>query len=212
YAEFENLCFVDTLDNTGFHWVGKQVNLFGVSAENAARIRKQNEKKISVIIGNPPYNANQMNENANNKNRVYTEIDKRIKETYIKKSTAQKTKVYDMYARFYRWASDRIMDDGIITFISNNSFLNARTFDGFRKCIQDEFQFAYFIDLGGNIRELSGKDGIFLNEKHTIFGEAAAVGIVIGFLIKDKRKKLLPSQINYIHPCDIRATRDEKLA
>jgi predicted helicase len=211
YAEFENLCFVDTLDNTGFHWVGKQGDLFGVSAENAHRIKKQNEKKISVVIGNPPYNVGQMNENDNNKNREYVEIDKRIKDTYVKKSTAQKTKVYDMYARFYRWASDRIQDDGIICFISNNSFINARTFDGFRKCVQDEFQYAYIIDLGGNIRELSGKDGIFLNEKHTIFGQAAAVGIAIGFLIKDKRRRLQQSQINYIHPCDIRATRDEKI-
>ena len=43
-------------------------------------------------MGNPPYNANQLNENENNKNREYPEIDKRIKETYIKHSTAQKTK------------------------------------------------------------------------------------------------------------------------
>jgi predicted helicase len=210
YAEFENLCFVDTLDKSSQHFV--QVELFNVSAENATRIRKQNERKISVVIGNPPYNANQMNENDNNRNREYKEIDKRIKDTYVKNSNAQKTKAYDMYARFYRWASDRIMEDGIICFISNNSFLNARTFDGFRKSIQDEFQYAYFIDLGGNIRELSGKDGIFLNEKHTIFGQAAAVGIAIGFLIKDKKRKLLPCQIQYILPCHIRATRDEKLA
>ncbi|MEJ7671706.1 MAG: N-6 DNA methylase [Chitinophagaceae bacterium] len=71
YEEFDNLCFVDTLDNTGFHWVGKQGDLFGVSAENAQRIKRQNERKISVIIGNPPYNANQQNENDNNKNREY---------------------------------------------------------------------------------------------------------------------------------------------
>ncbi|MBK8142840.1 MAG: hypothetical protein IPK57_18960 [Chitinophagaceae bacterium] len=45
YAEFENLCFVDTLDNTGFNWVGKQGDLFGVSAENAVRIKKQNQKR-----------------------------------------------------------------------------------------------------------------------------------------------------------------------
>lgn len=211
YAEFDNLCFVDTLDNTGFHWVGKQGDLFGVSAENAQRIKRQNERKISVVIGNPPYNANQANENDNNKNRAYPEIDKRIKDTYIKNSTAQKTKLYDMYSRFYRWASDRIMDDGMICFISNNSFINSRSFDGFRKSIQDEFQYAYIIDLGGNIRELSGRDGIFLNEKHTIFGKAAAVGISIGFLIKDKKRRLQPCHINYIHPCDIRATRDDKI-
>jgi predicted helicase len=211
YEQFDNLCFVDTLDNTGFHWVGKQGDLFGVTAENAQRIKRQNERKISVVIGNPPYNANQISENQNNKNRVYTEIDKRIKETYIKFSSATKTKVYDMYSRFFRWASDRIMDDGIVCFISNNSYLNSRTYDGFRKSIQNEFQHVYIIDLGGNIRELSGRDGIFLNENHTIFGEAAAVGISISFLIKDKRYKLLPCRIDYTHPCDIRATRIEKL-
>lgn len=212
YAEFESLCLVDTLDNTGFNWVGKQGDLFGVSAENASRIKKQNQRKISVVIGNPPYNANQQNYRDDNKNRDYPEIDKRIKETYIKKSNAQKTKVYDMYARFFRWASDRLLQDGLICFISNSSFLTTKTFDGFRKSIQDEFQFAYFIDLGGNIRELSGRDGIFLNEEHTIFGEAAAVGIAITFLIKDSRYRLLPCKLNYVHPCDIRATRDEKIA
>ena len=52
-----------------------------------------------VIIGNPPYNANQLNENENNKNRDYPEIDKRIKETYIEQSTAQKRKWVSMTVR-----------------------------------------------------------------------------------------------------------------
>ncbi len=209
YEEFQNLCFVDTLDNMGFDYANKQSDMFGLSAENTERIKRQNERKISVIIGNPPYNANQANENDNNKNREYKIIDKRIKDTFIKNSTAQKAKSYDMYSRFYRWAMDRIGDEGIISFITNNSFVNSRTFDGFRKTIQNEFDYAYIIDLGGNIRELSGKDGIFLNEKNTIFGVAAAVGIAMMFLVKTKDKN--KSRINYIHPCDIRATRDEKL-
>ena len=74
YAEFQNLCFVDTLDNVGLHTMaaGVTADLFGsVSEENVARIKRQNSKKISVIIGNPPYNANQANENDNNKNREY---------------------------------------------------------------------------------------------------------------------------------------------
>ncbi len=185
YKEFENICFVDTLDNLGFKYKGKQEGMsFGLGLENQERIKKQNKRKISVIIGNPPYNANQLNENENNKNRQYPEIDKRIKDTYIKDSTAQKTKLYDMYARFYRWAMDRIDENGIIAFITNNSFVNARTFDGFRKSVEKEFDYVYVIDLGGNIRELSGKDGIFLNERHTIFGVSAAVGIAIMFLVK----------------------------
>ncbi len=76
YREFHNLCFVDTLDNMGFSFAGKQYDMLGISAENVERIQRQNERKISVIIGNPPYNANQKNEN--NKNREYHEIDKRI--------------------------------------------------------------------------------------------------------------------------------------
>lgn len=211
YAEFENLCFVDTLDNYVNMNKDAEMDIFSVTDENAERIKRQNERKISVIIGNPPYNANQMNENENNKNREYPKIDKRIKDTYIKQSTAQKTKVYDMYSRFYRWAMDRIGDNGVICFITNNSYINARTFDGFRKIVGDEFQYAYIIDLGGNIRELSGKDGIFLGEKHTIFGLAAMVGISMMWLVKDDKAEYNKCRINYIHPTDIRATRDDKL-
>jgi hypothetical protein len=130
YEEYPNLCFVDTLDNTAALKAQKNQHvgdLFGgVSAENVARIRRQNKKKISVVIGNPPYNANQLSENENNKNRDYPEIDRRIKATYIAESTAQKTKLYDMYARFLRWASDRVDDNGIVAFITNRSFIERR--------------------------------------------------------------------------------------
>ena len=211
YKEFKNICFVDTLDNVGFAFKGQQIDAFsGISLENKARIKRQNERKISIIIGNPPYNARQDNFNSQNANRFYKEIDQRIKDTYIKNGTAQnQIVVYDMYIRFFRWAMDRLGDEGIIAFISNNSFIDGRAFDGFRKTINDEFNHVYIINLGGNIRELSGKDGIFLNEKNTIFGVSAAVGISIIFLIKEKKKERCI--VNYIHPCDIRATRDEKI-
>ena len=99
YLEFPNLCFVDTLDNMGWQQTGatgaavqrqSAFNLGGLSTENWLRVQEQNEKTISVVIGNPPYNANQQNENDNNKNREYPEIDRRISDTYIKASTAQK--------------------------------------------------------------------------------------------------------------------------
>lgn len=211
FKEYNNICFVDTLDNVGgLSYKGQTPDMFGFSAENTKRIKEQNKKKISVIIGNPPYNANQINENDNNKNRAYIEVDKRIKDTYVKLSNAKKTKQYDMYKRFYRWASDRVQE-GIICFITNRAYIDAKQDDGFRKCIKDEFDECYVIDLGGNIRELSGKDGIFLNEKHTIFGVAAAVGIAITFLVKRNLTQKQDCKIFYIHPCDIRATREEKL-
>lgn len=183
FAEFENLCFVDTLDNVdalGIH-SGHQFDLLGGMAdENMERVKRQNRRKISVIIGNPPYNANQQNENDNNKNRAYAHIDKRIKDTYIKASTAQKTKLYDMYARFYRWASDRLGDEGVLAFVTNRSFIDSRTFDGFRKLIAKDFQEIWLIDLGGDVRanpKLSGT-------KNNVFG--IQTGVAIALFVRTK--------------------------
>jgi predicted helicase len=188
YKEFKNICFVDTLDNTdALDYSGKQLLLGGISSENAERIKKQNEKKISVIIGNPPYNANQANFNDFNKNREYKEIDKRVKDTYVKFSTAQKTKVYDMYARFYRWSMDRLDENGIIAFVTNRSFIDSRTFDGFRKVIEDEFDVAYIVDTRSDVRANPKIAGT----SHNVFG--IQTGVTIMFLIKkqaeDKRRK-----------------------
>lgn len=192
YAEFENLCFVDTLDNTGFHWVGKQGDLFGVSAENAARIRKQNDRKISVVIGNPPYNAKQENYNYQNANRGYKDIDKRIKETFIKHGTAQnQIVVYDMYTRFYRWAMDRLNDNGVIAFVTNRSFIDSRAFDGFRKSIQQDFDHAYIIDTRSDVRANPKIAGT----THNVFG--IQTGVAIMFLVKNTSGQIKP------HPCKI---------
>lgn len=193
YEEFNKLCFVDTLDNLGFNFTGKQTSLFApLSEENSLRIIKQNSRKISVIIGNPPYNANQLNENENNKNREYPEIDKRIKETFIKYSTAQKTKVYDMYARFYRWAFDRLQDNGIVSFITNRSFIDSRTFDGFRKVIQTEFDFCYIIDTKSDVRANPKIAGT----THNVFG--IQTGVAVMFLVK-KAERVKGSQCSIFY-------------
>ena len=126
YLEFPNLCFVDTLDNVGLHTAQhmSQGALFGsVSEENVARIKRQNGRKISVIIGNPPYNAWQENFNLNNPNRPYRHVDDRIRKTYQELGTAQnQIALYDMYVRFFRWASDRLAENGVLAFISNRSY------------------------------------------------------------------------------------------
>ena len=186
FAEYENLCLVDTLDNVdalGIH-AGHQFDLLGaLSDENIERIKRQNRRKISVIIGNPPYNANQQNENDNNKNRTYAHIDKRIKDTYIKASTAQKTKLYDMYVRFLRWASDRLGDDGILAFVSNSSFLHKNSFDGVRAILEREFNELWAIDLKGDARssgEARRKQG------GNVFGDQIKVGVAVYVLVKRK--------------------------
>ena len=190
YREFRGLCFVDTLDNMA--WTGATggaverqgaFELGAMSEENWLRVQEQNDKDISVIIGNPPYNANQQNENDNNKNREYPEIDRRISETYIAASTAQKTKQYDMYKRFIRWASDRLDDDGIVGFVSNSAFLDARQDDGFRKVVAQEFNELWVVDLKGNARTSGERRR---QEGGNVFDDKIRVGVAIYFLVRRK--------------------------
>ncbi len=191
YLEFPNLCFVDTLDNMDWQQAGATggavqrqgaMNLGGLSEENWIRIQEQNEKTISVIIGNPPYNANQQNENDNNKNREYPAIDRRISETYIAASTAQKTKQYDMYKRFIRWASDRLADDGIIGFITNRAYIDAKQDDGFRQVAAKEFTDIYILDLGSDVRRNPKISGTM----HNVFG--IQTGVAICFFVRSGTK------------------------
>jgi predicted helicase len=189
YESFPNLCFVDTLDNLaglkldiGKH--GKTGDLFGISDENKEKIVRQNKQNIAVIIGNPPYNAKQANFNDENQNRTYAFVDKRIKETFIKHGKAQnQIVVYDMYVRFYRWAMDRLSADGIISFITNRSFIDGQAFDGFRKVIQSEFDYIYIVDTQSDVR----KNPKISGTTHNVFG--IQTGVALLFLVKKKKRE-----------------------
>ena len=137
---FEGIRFADTLDLA-------ESGLFGEG--NAAPVAGGKEAEITVIIGNPPYNVGQRNENDNNKNRRYEVIDKRIRDTYARDSKATlKTQLYDAYVRFFRWATDRLQGlDGIVCFVSNNSFVDQIAFDGMRKHLMQDFTRIYHLDL-----------------------------------------------------------------
>ena len=189
YLEFPNLCFVDTLDNLDGLQQGATggavtrqgaFNLGGLSEENWIRIQEQNEKPINVIIGNPPYNDSATLWGDGTNNRAYLEIDNRISETYVEEGTAQKTHQYDMYKRFLRWASDRLDDDGIVAFVTNRAYLDARQDDGFRKVVADEFADVYVLDLGSDVRRNPKISGT----KHNVFG--IQTGVAIGFFVRDR--------------------------
>jgi predicted helicase len=203
YEEFNNICLVDTLEHTYFE--GKQGNLFHLSVENTERIDKQNKNYISVVLGNPPYNAKQENFNDNNANRSYKNgIDKRIKDTYIKHGTAQnQNSVYDPCTRFLRWALDRLNNDGIVAYVVNRSYIDKRIYDGFRKVVADEFSDLYILDLGGDIRanpKLSGTT-------HNVFG--IQTGVAIFFMVKKDNKNTSPCKIFYSRRPEFEIARDK---
>jgi predicted helicase len=162
YKPFEGICLTDTFELAE----PEQSSLAFMSEENTARVKKQKESPIFVVIGNPPYNVGQDSENDNNKNRKYPALDKRVAETYAAGSRAQsKSKLNDPFVKAIRWASDRVGEQGIVAFISNNSYIEKNVFDGMRQHLLQDFDLVYVVDLHGDIRKDSMKDAFRLARK-----------------------------------------------
>ena len=187
YEPFEGLCFVDTLDLAE----SRQAEMSFMTAKNTERVERQKHNPITVIVGNPPYNMGQKDENENNKNREYEVIDERIYATYAIDSNATlKTKLYDAYVKFFRWSVDRLGDrDGIICYVTNNSFVDQVAFDGMRQHLLADFNLIYHVDLHGNVRKNPKLSGT----THNVFGIQVGVGITVAV---KRTSKLLP-QMHY---------------
>jgi predicted helicase len=173
YESFDGLCFVDTLDLIE----KKQKTMAFLNEENTQRVEKQRKAPIRVILGNPPYNVGQINENDNNKNREYEVIDEAIRTTYARDSEASlKTKLYDPYVKFIKWAVRRLgLRDGIVCFITNNSFVHKNSFDGMRKHLLQEFNTIYHLDLRGDVKI----DPNLAGTTYNVFGIQVGVGITV---------------------------------
>jgi predicted helicase len=185
YEAFEGLCFVDTLGLAE----GEQGQLSFMTEKNTERVEHEKKAAINVIIGNPPYNFGQLNENDNNKNRKYEVVDQRVRETYSASSKATlKNSLFDPFVKFIRWATDRLgRRDGIVCFITNNAFIDNITFDGMRKHLLDEFDTIYHLDLRGNVRQNPNLSGSAYN----VFGIQVGVGITVAVRTAQASEKRL---------------------
>lgn len=189
YATFEGICLVDTFDLAE----PEEMLLAFMTEGNTERILKQKKAPIMVVIGNPPYNMGQVNENDQNKNRKYRHMDRRVQETYTADSKATlRNKLGDPYVKAFRLASDRIRaTGGVVAYVSNNSFIDQIAFDGMRKNLISDFSSIYVIDLGGNIRQNPKLSGT----THNVFG--IQVGVAITILIKDLSIEAKPAVVRY---------------
>ena len=186
YAPFEGICLVDTFDLAE----DRQLPLF--APENTQRVESQKQTPMFVVIGNPPYNVGQVNENDNNKNRKYPTMDRRVRETYSKDSKAtNKNKLSDPYIKAFRWAADRIGEEGIVALVTNSGFLDGIGADGMRKHLADDFDAIYILDLGGNVRKNPKLSGT----THNVFG--IQVGVSINFMVKKRGKTGAPAKVFY---------------
>ena len=190
YIPYEGLCLVDTFEMAE----DRQMRLF--TAANTERVKKQKESEMFVVIGNPPYNVGQVNENDNNKNRKYVTMDKLIANTYAKDSKATlRSQLYDPYVKAIRWALDRIGEEGVVAFVTNNSLLDGLAFDGMRKHLAEDCEGIYILDLGGNARK-----GLKVSDAN-VFG--IRVGVSINLFVKKKGNPSESPHIFYYRTDDL---------
>ena len=196
YLPFEGIALADTFELLE----QEQGELF--TRENTERVKRQKAADMFVVIGNPPYNAKQVNENDNNKNRKYKTLDTLLRETYSRDSNAtNKNVLSDPYVKAILWASKRIGEEGVVAFVTNNGFLDGFAFDGMRKHLAQDFDAIYLLDLGGNARK-----GLKVSDAN-VFG--IRVGVSINLFVKTKQN---PSEIPrlFYYPTDELWNKEQK--
>lgn len=212
YTPFPGICLTDTFE-LGEQMYSKlkpkQKEMEGMETpfvENSKRVQRQLNSPITVIIGNPPYSAGQKSANDNAQNQHYPLLESEIEKHYAEGSASSSVKaVYDSYIKAFRYASDRIEKEGIISFVSNGSWLDNNGFDAFRKSIEQEFAEIYVFNLRGNQRtsgELSRREG------GKIFGSGSRTPVSITLLVKKPHEG---KAIIHYHDIGDYLTREQKL-
>ena len=183
YKPFDGIVLTDTFEST------ERQNSFmdELLGQNNERLKKQQEQPITAIISNPPYSVGQSNANDNNQNVHYPELEKRIEQTYVENSKSSLNKSsYDSYIKAFRWATDRIGDQGVIGFVTNGSYLDSNSTDGLRASLYSEFNHLYIFNLRGNARTQGEQRR---KEKDNVFGQGTRTPIAISILVKDGSNK-----------------------
>lgn len=183
YQPFEGIVLTDTFESTERN----DSFMDELLGQNNARLKKQQEQSITAIISNPPYSVGQNNANDDNQNIHYPKLEENIQKSYVSNSTSGLSKgAYDSYIKAFRWATDRLGNQGVIGFVTNGSFLDSSSTDGLRASLYKDFNHLYIFNLRGNQRtsgELSRKEG------GKIFGSGSRAPIAISILVKDGSDK-----------------------
>jgi predicted helicase len=208
YDSFEGIVLTDTFQLSEDD---NNAKLFSEAlAENSERLQRQQKAPLRVIIGNPPYSVGQRSANDNAQNQKYPKLESRIEKTYAKGSKANSVKaLYDSYVKAFRWASDRLSHEGgVVSFVSNGSWIEGGGMDGFRKALDKEFSSIYVFNLRGNQRtsgELSRREG------GKIFGSGSRTPISITVLVRNPVNTSDKANI-YYHDIGDYLDRNQKLA
>lgn len=171
--------------------------------ERDAAEHVKREKKILVILGNPPYNAFA---------GVSPEEEQGLVAPYKKglnKPTAEggwgikKFNLDDLYIRFFRLAERRITEmsgKGVVSFVSNHSWISEPSFVVLRQHLLESFDKFWIENLHGN-RKISeyAPDGRTSETVFAISGFSVGIqqGVATSLWVKTGKPRRKPAQVRF---------------
>ena len=148
-------------------------------SKEADRVKK--DVPVMVVMGNPPYAVSSSNKNEWIQNLIAD---------YKKNLNERKINLDDDYIKFIRYGQHYIEKngEGILAYISNNSFIDGITHRQMRKSLLECFDKIYILDLHGNAKKKeTAPDG---SKDENVFDIMQGVSINIFIKKKQKSKKL----------------------
>lgn len=149
---------------------------------------------IMVILGNPPYRRGKAEEGW-----VWDVLLETFREPIREEHSVDLKNLADRYVSFYRWAIWKLFEcesaprQGVLSFISNSSWILGGAFGGMRQVFRQYFDRIYIVDLHGNSRAPLPAG---VAEDENIF-ESVQVGVAISICIADGSRSGQEAEVYY---------------
>lgn len=165
-------------------------------AKQAGRIKS--ETPIMIVMGNPPYSVSSCNKSEH--------IDK-IMEVYKQDLNEKNIQpLSDDYIKFIRMGETYIEknNEGILAYISNNSFLDGVIHRRMRQHLMQTFDKIYILDLHGNAKKKeTARDG---SKDENVFD--IQQGVSINIFVKTGNKQ--PNELAKVYHAELMGLRENK--
>ena len=174
----------NTLENKRFDG-----NLFSpIDQEAQAANLLKNSMRVMVMLGNPPYNVS-----SSNKSKWIEELNKSYKESLCEQNIQPLSDDYIKFIRYAQYQIEEQTGEGIVAFITNNSFLDGIIHRQMRKELLRVFDEIYILNLHGNSRmKEKAPDG---GKDENVFD--IQTGVSINIFVKHKEPKYEQAKLFY---------------
>ena len=174
----------NTLENKRFDG-----NLFSpIDQEAQAANVLKNSMRVMVMLGNPPYNVSSSNKSKWIENLMLT-----YKEDLNEKNIKPLSDDYIKFIRYAQYQIEEQTGEGIVAFITNNSFLDGVIHRQMRRELLRVFDEIYILNLHGNSRmKEKAPDG---GKDENVFDIQA--GVSINIFVKHKETKNEQAKLFY---------------